>query len=58
MFNVHLGPDSDILFEKITTQIGARLALRTLLRFEAPSDLWVDIIKMQQLLVRVGEAVP
>ena len=58
MFCFHLCPDIDILFEKLTGQIGARLGVGTLLRFEAPSGLRVDIVKMQQLLVRVSEAVP
>ena len=44
----------DILLKYLT----ARLGLGTLLRFEAPSDVRVDIVKMQQLLVRVSEAVP
>ena len=57
-FSFHLGPDIDILFEKLTAQIGARLGLETLLSFEAPSDLRVDIVKMQQFLVRASEAVP
>ena len=47
MFNFYSDPDLDILFEKLTEQIGARLGLGTLLRFEASSDLRVDIIKMQ-----------
>ena len=49
MFSFHIGPDLDILFEKLTAQIGARLGLETLLRFEAPGDLRFDILKMQQL---------
>ena len=49
MFSFHIGPDLDILFEKLTAQIGARLGLETLLRFEAPGDLRFDIFKMQQL---------
>ena len=49
MFSFHLGPDLDILFEKLTAQIGARLGLGILLRFEAPGDLRVNIVKMQQL---------
>ena len=49
MFSFHLDLDLDILFEKLTAQIGARLGLGTLLCFEAPGDLWVNIVKMQQL---------
>ena len=49
MFSFYVNPDLDILFEKLTAQIDARLGLRTLLRFEAPGNIWVDIIKMQQL---------
>ena len=58
MFSFNFWPDIDILFEKLTAQIGPWLGLETLLRFEAPSDLRVDIVKMQQMLVRVSEAVP
>ena len=50
MFSFHVDPDLDILFEKSTAQIGARPGLGTQLRFEAPGDLWVDIVKMQQLI--------
>ena len=57
MFSFHLGPGIDILFEKSTAQIDAPLGLGTLLCVEAPSDLRVDIVKMQELLVRVSEAV-
>ena len=49
MFKFHIDPDSDTLFEKLTAQIGARLGLGTQLCFEAPDDLWVNIVKMQQL---------
>ena len=48
MFSFHDDPDPDILLEKLTAQISARLGLGTLLRFEAPSDLRIDIVKMQQ----------
>ena len=61
MFSFHLGPGTDILFENLTAQIGARLRLGPLLRFEAPGELREDIVKMQQFLVRVvrvSEAVP
>ena len=49
MFSFHGEPDLDISFEKFTEQIGARLGLGTLLRFEAPGDPRVDIVKMQRL---------
>ena len=49
MFSFHVNPDLDILFEKLTAQIGARPGLETQLCFEASGDLWVDIAKMQQL---------
>ena len=57
MFSFRLGPGIDILFETLTAQIDALLGLGTLLFVEAPSDLRVDIVKMQELLVRVSEAV-
>ena len=47
-----------IYYLKLTAQISAQLGLGILLRLEAPSDLRVDIVKMQQLLVMVSEAVP
>ena len=46
MFSFYSDPNLDILFEKLTEQIGARLGLGILLRFEAPGDLRVNIIKM------------
>ena len=49
MFKFHIDLDLDTLFEKLTSQIGARLGLETQFRFEAPDDLWVNIITMQQL---------
>ena len=49
MFSFHGDPDVDVLFEKLTEQIGARLGLGTLLRFEAPCDPRINIVKMQQL---------
>ena len=49
MFSFHGDPDLDISFENLTEQIGAPLGLGTLLRFEVPDDLPIDIIKMQQL---------
>ena len=49
MFSFHLGLDIDILLETLTAQIGAWLRFGTLPRSEAHSDLWVDIVKMQQL---------
>ena len=48
MFSFHVEPDLDILF-KLTAQIGAGPGLGTQLCFKAPCDLWVDIVKMQQL---------
>ena len=39
MFSFHGDPDLDVLFEKLTEQIGARLGLETLLRFEAPGKI-------------------
>ena len=49
MFNFHVDPDLDILIEKLTAQIDARPGLGTQLCFELPGNLWVDIIKIQQL---------
>ena len=49
MFSFHVEADLAILFEKLTAHIGARPGLETQLRFKAPSDLQVDIGKMQQL---------
>ena len=49
MFNFHVDPDLDILIEKLTAQIDARPSLGTQLCCEVPGDLWVDIIKIQQL---------
>ena len=49
MFSFHVDPDLDILFEKLIAQIGARLGLGAQLCFEAPGDLWIDIVKMQRL---------
>ena len=49
MFNFYVDPDLDILFENLTAQIVARVVLDTQLPFETLGDLWVDIIKMQQL---------
>ena len=56
MFSFHVDPDLDILFEKLTAQIGSQLGTETQLCFEAPGDLWVDIVKMQRLTF--SEAVP
>ena len=39
----------DILFEKLTAQIGDGLGSGTQLCLEAPGDFWVDIVKMQRL---------
>ena len=49
MFKFHIDPDLDTLFEKLTAQIGAQLGLGTQLCFEVSDDLWVDIVKIQQL---------
>ena len=50
MFSFHIDPDLKMLFEKLATQIGARPALGTKLRFEAAfGDLRVDINKVQRL---------
>ena len=49
MFSFHVDPDLDILCEKLTAKMGARLGLGTKLCFEAPGDVWVCIFKMQQL---------
>ena len=49
MFSFHV--DFDIVFETLTAQIGARPCLVTQLRFEAPGDLWVDIVKVQKLIL-------
>ena len=49
MFSFHVDHDLDILFENLRAQVGAQPDLGTQLRFEAPGDLWVDIVKMQQL---------
>ena len=49
MFSFHI--DFDIVFEKLTAQIGARQRLVTQLRFEAPGDLWVNIVKVQKLIL-------
>ena len=46
MLSFHVDPDLDILFEKLTKQTDAWMGLGTLLLFEAPGDLWVDIAKM------------
>ena len=47
MFSFHV--DFDTIFERFIAQRGARPGLVTQLRFEAPGDLTVDIIKMQKL---------
>ena len=49
MFSFYVDPNLDILFEKLTVQIGARPGLGIRLCFEAPGDIWVDIVKMQRL---------
>ena len=49
MFSFHVDLDLDILFEKLTAQLGARPGFGTQLYFEAPGELWVDFVKMQPL---------
>ena len=51
MFSFHVDPDLDILFEKSTIQIGAVPGLETQLCFDAAGDLWVDIVKLQGLIL-------
>ena len=47
MLRFHVDPDLDLLFEKLATQIGTQSGLETQLRFGAPGDLWVNIVKTQ-----------
>ena len=47
MFRFHVDPDLDILFEKLATQTGTQPGLETQLRFGAPGNLWVNIVKTQ-----------
>ena len=47
MFSFHFNPDLDILFEKLKAQMGVVLGLGTQLCFQAPYDIWFDIIKTQ-----------
>ena len=49
MVSFHVDSDLDILFKKLTAQIGARPGLRTLLRFETDRHFQSFIIKIQQL---------
>ena len=49
MLKFHVRPDLDILFEKLTAQVLAWPRLGMLLHFEAPGELQVDKVKMQQL---------
>ena len=51
MFIFHVDSDLDILFEKLTAQIFAWRGLGTQLPFETPGDLWVNIGKIQQLIL-------
>ena len=48
MFSFHVDPDLDILFQKLTAQVGVRPGLGTQLHFKTPSFLQVEIVKMQQ----------
>ena len=49
MLRIHVDPDLDELFKKLTAQIGAQPGLGTQLLFEAPSDLRVNIDETQLL---------
>ena len=49
MFSFHADPDLDILFQKLAIQIGTRPGLGMQLLVEASGDLWVNIVKTQQL---------
>ena len=49
MLHIHVDPDLDELFKKLTAQIGAQPGLGAQLLFEAPSDLRVNIDKTQRL---------
>ena len=49
MFSFHVNLNLDILFEKLTAQIGVPLGLGKEFRFAGPRDLWVDIVKIQGL---------
>ena len=49
MLIFYIDTDLDILFEKLTAQIGARLGLGTRLCFEAPGDFRANIVKIQRL---------
>ena len=51
VFSFHVDLDLDILFEKLTAQIGAWLGLGTLLHFEASGRLLVNFVKMQRLIL-------
>ena len=46
-FSFHVEPDLHILFEQLSVQRGTRPGLETQLLFEAPGDLFVNIVKMQ-----------
>ena len=50
MFSSFVDLDVDILFQKLIAQIGARPGLG------APDDLWVDIVKMQQLTLAIAQS--
>ena len=51
IFIFHVDTDLDILFEKLTAQIVAWRHLGTQLPFETPGDIWVNIGKIQQLIL-------
>ena len=56
MFSSFVDLDVDILFQKLIAQIGARPGLGTQLCFGDPDDLWVDIVKMQQLTLAIAQS--
>ena len=49
MFSFHDDSDLDILLEKLTAQIGARLGSGTEICLKGPGVFWVDIIVILQL---------
>ena len=49
MFRFHIDPELDTLFENLTGRIGAWPGFGIHFCFESPIDLWIDIVKMQQL---------
>ena len=51
MFSFGVDLDVDIILEKLTAQICARLSSGIQLHFEAPGELRVDIATMKQLML-------